>query len=311
MQKPQAFLNGRFVPAAELVITVYDAGFILGATVSEQLRTFRGKLFKLEEHLARLKRGLKITGITLDCSLEQLGGWAEELAAANHKLLDPADDLGLSLFVTPGPYGTFAPPDVPRTPTIGMSTYALPFQMWAAKYETGEYLAVSTVRQVPEASWPREMKCRSRMHYFLADREVRERMPGVRALLLDERGYVNETSTANIMAFVDTGTNGNIWTPPRDATLQGISQKAVWELAYRRFGVGGNMGSQLRADELAEDWREVWLTSTPFCLLPVVKIDDAEVGDGRPGPMFKKLLAAWSEEVGVDIAAQATRFATR
>jgi len=311
MQKPLAFLNGRFVPAAELTIPAYDAGFILGATVSEQLRTFRGKLFKLDDHLARLRRGLKITGITLDCTFEQLGAWAEELATANHKLLDPADDLGLSLFVTPGPYGTFAPPNVPRRPTIGMSTYALPFQMWAEKYERGEHLAVSKVRQVPEASWPREMKCRSRMHYYLADKEVRERVPGARALLLDERGHVNETSTANIAGFVDDGINGTIWTPPRDAVLPGVSLKAMWELAYRRFGVGSYGEGQMFPDQLTEDWREVWLTSTPSCLLPVVKIGDAEVGDGRPGPTFKKLLAAWGEEVGVDIAEQARRFAKR
>jgi branched-subunit amino acid aminotransferase/4-amino-4-deoxychorismate lyase len=107
-------LNGRFIPAAELTIPAYDAGFVLGATVSEQLRTFGGKLFKLDEHLARLRRGLEITSIDAGCTDEQLATWANELAAANHKLLDPADDLGLSIFVTPGPYATLAPADVER-----------------------------------------------------------------------------------------------------------------------------------------------------------------------------------------------------
>lgn len=311
MHTPLAFLNGRFVPAAELTIPAYDAGFVLGATVSEQLRTFGGKLFRVDEHLARLRRGLEITGIEPDVTLEQLAAWATELAAANHKFLHPADDLGLSIFITPGPYGTFAPPHVPRRPTIGMSTYPLPFHLWAEKYERGEHLVTSTVRQVPEASWPREMKCRSRMHYYLADKEVRERVPGARALLLDEHGHVNETSTANIVGFVDWGRNGAILETPRGESLWGVSLKAVLDLAYRRFEIRDYAQRRDEPERVAAEWREVWLTSTPPCMLPVVKIDAAEIGDGRPGPMFKKLLAAWGEEVGVDIAAQASRFATR
>src|SRR5262245_26226563 len=99
---PLAVLNGRMIPAAELVIPAYDAGFVLGATVSEQLRTFGGKLFKLDEHLDRLQQGLAITTIDARCTVDQLAAWANELVAANHKLLDPTDDLGLSIFVTPG-----------------------------------------------------------------------------------------------------------------------------------------------------------------------------------------------------------------
>ena len=72
------------IPAAELMIPAYDAGFVLGATVSEQLRTFGGKPFKLDEHLARLRHGLEITAIDPGCTTEQLAAWANELVAANH-----------------------------------------------------------------------------------------------------------------------------------------------------------------------------------------------------------------------------------
>lgn len=311
MNQPWAFLNGRMIPAGELAIPAYDAGFVLGATVSEQLRTFGGKLFKVEEHWKRLGRSLEIVGIEPQIALDELATAAAELVAANHKRLDPADDLGLSLFITPGPYATLAPPNVPRRPTIGMSTYPLPFQLWAEKYETGELLVTSTVRQVAAESWPREIKCRSRMHYYLADQEVRRRAPGARALLLDERGCVNETATANVLGLADSGNHGAIWTPRRDAMLSGISCAVVQELAYRRLEVREFGEGEFPPEQFARDMRELWLTSTPFCVLPVAKLDDAPIGDGKPGTMYRKLLAAWSEEVGVDIAGQARRFTDR
>jgi branched-subunit amino acid aminotransferase/4-amino-4-deoxychorismate lyase len=304
-REPQALINGRFLPAAELLVPIYDAGFILGATVSEQLRTFGGKLFRLDEHLARLRRGLEITSIEVGCSKEQLAAWAEELAATNHRLLDPADDLGLSIFVTPGPYPTMAPHGAVCEPTIGMSTYPLPFHLWSARYETGDALTTSRVRQVSPESWPRELKCRSRMHYYLAERDVRGRAPGTRPLLLDERGEVNETPTANVIG-VDS--NGRLMTPPHEAVLPGISQQAVLDLAR----TAGHVCTETRmSPEATAGLSELCLSSTPFCLLAVASLDGRPIGDGRPGPVYQKLLAAWSASVGLDIAAQARRFARR
>ncbi len=303
--KPLAFLNGRMIPAAELTIPVYDAGFVLGATVSEQLRTFGGKLYKLEEHLARLQRGLEITGIDAGCSVEQLAASANELAAANHRLLDPADDLGLTIFITPGPYATFAPPEVERRATIGMSTYALPFQLWADKYERGERLSTSGMRQVDKASWPRDMKHRSRMHYYLADQAARRDHPGTRPLLLDKYGYVNETPTANVVAF---RASEGIVSPPRSEILPGITLAALAELS-ESFGVPFVERSLSLDDLRSAD--EAWLTSTPFCLLPVTQLDDAPIGDGRPGPVYRKLLEAWGKQVGFALPTQAQRFALR
>lgn len=313
MHTALAFLNGRFISAAEMMIPAYDAGFVLGATVSEQLRTFGGKLFRVDEHLARLRRGLEITGIEPDCTLEQLAAWAEELAAENHKLLDPADDLGLSIFITPGPYGTFAPPGVARRPTIGMSTYPLPFHLWADKYEAGDTLRISHVHQVPAASWPPELKCRSRMHYYLADREVRKSGDGARPLLLDEDGFLNETPTANIVWYMPAMTNEvpfeHLGTVGPNRALPGVSQQALISFASNLFGLR-NARMELRPSGIKR-CLEFMLTSTPFCVLPVVSIDGQPIGDGRPGPTFKKLLAAWSVEVGVDIAGQARRFVVR
>ena len=200
MSEALAYRNGQFIPADQLVVPVTDAGFVLGATVTEQLRTFRGRLFRPKEHFQRLARSLEIVGVTLPSPVEELVRDAEHLAAKNHRLIKDDDDLGLCVFVTPGPYSAMAEG---RTggPLVAMHSYRLPFQLWAECYTKGCRLATTSVRQISEQSWPAELKCRSRMHYYLADREARAIDPRARALLLDERGLVSETSTANVVAY--------------------------------------------------------------------------------------------------------------
>ena len=304
MTTPLAYLNGRMLPAHEATIPVYDAGFVLGATVTEQLRTFRGQLFRLDEHLRRLRRSLSIVGINPGLSDAQFTDLAQQLVAHNHALLAPGDDLGLSLFVTPGPYATLAP-DGAAGPTVGMHTYPLPFRLWAEKYERGESLVVSDVEQVSSRSWPPELKCRSRMHYYLAEQHARTQRPGARALLLNAHGGVTETLTSNILAYRrDTG----LISPLPERILRGISLSTVRELAQAidlPF-----VEHELSPRDLASA-DEVLLTSTPSCVLPVTMLDGQPIGDCRPGPIFARLMQAWSQRVGIDITAQARQFARR
>ncbi|HUE72319.1 MAG TPA: aminotransferase class IV [Pirellulaceae bacterium] len=305
MPQPVAYLNGQILDSQSAVIPVTDAGFVQGVTVAEQLRTFGGKLFRLEKHLARLAHSLEIIGVDPGMPLAEIGRVAEELAARNHALLDPADDLGLSIFVTPGTYGAFSAAVPASGPTIGMHTYPLPFHLWHDKYERGQSLVVSSARQVPTACWPAELKCRSRMHYYLADKEAREREPGARALLLDESGQVVEASTANVLIFVP---REGLVSPPREVILPGVSVGMLEELAaalkipfvHRRLAP---------ADIAAAG--EVMLCSTSPCVWPVTRLNGQPIRHGRCGPVVKALLDAWSKAVGVEIAAQAARFAAR
>ena len=164
------YCNGAIRSGQELSISVLDAGFVQGVTVSEQLRTFGGKLFALDEHFARLRRSLEVVGLQ-DIDLDNLRAEAGVIASHNHSLQQPGDDIGLTIFVTPG-----SPPVLKRSVeaerSVGMSTTPLPFHRWADNYANGVSLVVTSVRQVPANCWPPELKCRSRMHYFLADREA-------------------------------------------------------------------------------------------------------------------------------------------
>jgi len=299
--------NGQWIDASALTISPVDAGFVLGATVSDQLRTFAGRIFRLEEHLARLEESLKIIGVDPGMTSDQLAQVARELAARNHRLLSPGDDLGLSIFITPGPYPSYASagPTRPTRPTIGLHTHPLPFLLWADAYRSGQALVTTDVRQVPACCWPPGLKCRSRMHYYLADQQAAAIEPGARALLLDQEGFVTETSTANVIIF---RSEEGLIAPPAQKALHGISQGVVFELAAQ-LGIPTSRRDLTPAEVAAAD--EVLLSSTPPCLLPVTRLDGRPIADGKPGAVFRRLLAGWSELVGLDIVAQAERFAAR
>jgi branched-chain amino acid aminotransferase len=330
MSAPIAFLNGQWIPASAATVSVGDAGFVQGTAVAEQLRTFAGKLFRLHDHLARLAHSLGIVGVDPGMSLDELARTADELAARNHALLAPGDDLGLSIVVTPGIYSTFAAPGpgvkgdspifadtktgtvpdakigtVPVRPTVCLHTYPLPFHLFAQKYRDGQALATTDVEQVPARCWPPTLKCRSRMHYYLADRHAAIADPQARALLLDAQGFVTEASTANLLIY----RAGEGLVSPRYASiLHGISLSVAVELAGR-LGIPFVQRDLTAADVATAD--EAFLTSTTTCILPVTKFNGQAIGSGRPGKVFSDLLAAWSEMVGVDIAAQAGRHSHR
>lgn len=304
MQDPYAFLNGRFLPAAQAAIPLTDAGFVLGTTVAEQLRTFRGRIYRTQEHLDRLWHSLELLEVEPAITRAEMAGVAEELVARNHRLLHPDDDLGVSIVVTPGPYRAYGGPGVGQ-PLVGLHTYALPFHLWAEKYRHGQHLCTTNIEQVPARCWPREVKCRSRMHYYLADHRAAALDSGARAVLLDEQGHVTEASTANLLLY--TACTGLI-SPPRSTVLPGISLATVAELAAQ-LDIPFTERSILPADLAAAD--EVLLSSTPLCLLPATHFNGRAIGSGAPGPIFQRLIQAWSERVGLDIVAQAERFAPR
>ena len=298
MNQPVAFFNGEFRPTSELALSVDDLGLLQGVAVSERLRTFRGNIFRLDDHLDRLAKSLDMIDVTLEYSSERIGQLAQELIDRNDSLLGAGDDLGLSLFVTPGILAA-------AQPTLGIHCYPLPFGQWAFYYTTGQALTETGVRQVPASCWPLALKCRSRMHYYLADKLADKTDPGSRAVLLDQEGFVSEASTANIVLYRE---DSGLVSPPLHRILPGVSLSVLAELAnslkipwhYQDF----------RLDDLAAA-DEILLCSTSPCVWPVRRLNGQRAGRGASGPVFQRLLSAWSELVGLDIAAQAQQFADR
>jgi branched-subunit amino acid aminotransferase/4-amino-4-deoxychorismate lyase len=270
---------------------------VQGAAVAEKLRTFGGRIFRLGDHLDRLERSLQVIGVDPGLSRNQWIDTAEEIVKRNHPLLAPGDDLNLSIFVTPGITTLES-----NSPTVCLQTNPLPFHLWVEKYRVGQFLATTPIEQIPPSCWPPELKCRSRMHYFLADQLAARQFPSARAVLLDRDGFVTETSTTNILIFRKSE---GLISPPSTKILHGISLAATFEIAGR-LGIPCCEEELTEADLASAD--EIILTSTSSCLLPATQFNGHSVGNGRPGEIFHRLLAAWNDVVGLDIAGQAERF---
>src|SRR5947208_1704045 len=143
MNTPLAYLNGRFLPFAEAGLPLHDAGFVSGATVVDNARTFRQKLFRWSDHVARFRRDCAACYVPLESTDEQLTAAAEELIAHNAKLLPPGGELQLVTFATPGPLGFYLSEAASGFgATLGMATYPLPFARYRSFFTEGVMLAV-------------------------------------------------------------------------------------------------------------------------------------------------------------------------
>jgi branched-subunit amino acid aminotransferase/4-amino-4-deoxychorismate lyase len=298
MDSVQVYFNTTWIAAADLRVSVGDVGFTLGATVTERLRTFRGQVFRLDEHLARLRGSLAIIGLDSDAIAGEAARAMPEFLQRNQGLIDADDDWSIIAFATPGAAGR-------GRPTVCVHGFPLPFQNWAAYFDVGLPVVVSSFRQVPTNCWPAELKCRSRMHYYLADREAAAKRPGARAIVLDQEGYVAEGTTANVIVYRK---GEGLVSPPREHILVGVSLGVVEELAAKLripFVV-----RPLTVEEFCTA-DEAIFASTSICALPIIECDGRPIGDGKPGPIYSRLLTAWNDLVGLDIAAQARRFLIR
>jgi branched-chain amino acid aminotransferase len=299
MNLSQAYYCGQWMELAAAQIPLSDVGFGLGVTVVERLRTFAGRAFRVEGHLQRLTRSLEIVGWDAPAIANEVGEAVAAFPDVNAELMAPGDDWYIAVFVTPGDSPSAA------QPRVGVHGGPLPFRGWADKFETGVDVVITDVRQVPANCWPPELKCRSRMHYYLADQEAARRQPGARAVLLDQQGFVGEASTANVVAYyADRG----LVTPRIEGVLPGISQQVLFELADEA-GIVRSEADLTPAEFAAAD--ELFITSTSICIQPIVRVDARSVGNGKPGPVYRLLLDAWSKKVGVDIALQARQFSRR
>ncbi len=302
--EPICYFDGQFRPMRQLRLLPYDGGFMLGATIAEQLRTFRGEPFQVSAHLQRMWRGLQYVGISLPVSRAELHAIIDQVIDHNRKLIDPSDDLGITVFATPGPYPAYLPPGQTAQPTLAVHTFPLAFHVWADKYERGSPLAVVSVRQVPPECWPPFVKCRSRMHYFLASHEARQIDPQATALLLDLQGHVTETPTANLLAF----DGHRLISPPADSILPGVSMQFLQRLAAE---LGVPLSHQPMTVVDLNDANELLLTSTSPGIIPVSRVCGSHELPGADGEMYRTLITAWSENVQVDMVAQANRFRSR
>ena len=274
---PLAFHNGRFVPPADLTLGFADAGIVFGATVTDFCRTYRRRLFRWPDHLARLRRDCAACHVPLPYTDAELTTAAEHLVAHNAG----ADDLAVITFATPGPLGYMLgrPDDGP--PTVGMHTFPVPAHRYARFFTDGVTLAVAGT--MAGGIVPATAKHRSRLHWWLASRRMTD--PAAVPVLLDPHGAA-DTPIGGVLAVAD----GEILAPPPGSVLESVSVGVVRELC-------GPLGLPVR--EAATDYRHLPAGVTELLLVGSgFGVAGVRHFDGRkfvwPGPVCRALAAAWS-----------------
>jgi branched-chain amino acid aminotransferase len=272
------YIDGRFVPAADIALPLNDAGVVWGAVVTDRLRTFGGRLFRLDDHLRRFRQSCALAHVPQSRSDADLAAASERLVAEN----SAGHDLSVVWLATPG-HGS--------EPTLFAYTQSI---------ETGRIVRLNRLgarliaTPAALASDPR-IKHRSRLPWWVAAQQVAAVDPEAEPLFLDPTtGHVLETPTANLVAVLD----GVLTSPPAGTILDGISLGVVRELCWAIA-----IPFAERPLTLADLHRasEVLLTNTTYCVAGVSRLDDRPVP--FPGPILKRLLDAWTELVGVDVRA--------
>ncbi|MDW8221955.1 MAG: aminotransferase class IV [Gemmatales bacterium] len=306
MEHDWAWLNGRWIPAQQLALPVWDAGLIYAATVTDLCRTIGHRLFRWHVHLQRFFTSAELCDIPIFYSAEELTQIAEELVRRQTALLAPLEDLALVLVATPGSVPQYQPiatsresPDAsPSEPTLALHTFRLPLARYARLWHQGFHL-VSVPLAVPDSALPRRAKHRSRLHWWRAQRHVERLHPGATALLCDADGSLLETSFANLVLVV----GDTLISSDPNRVLPGISVQVVAELVNT---LGYSFHYRIIQPDDVHQATEAFLTSSSFCLLPIRQIDDRTFP--CPGPVTQQLLAAWSELVSFDLLAQLNAF---
>lgn len=275
------YMDGKFVPAEEAAVSVYDHGLLYGDGVFEGIRAYNGRVFRLEEHVERLYDSAKAIMLVIPITQEEMCDAIRETLRKNG-----LTDAYIRPLVTRGVGDLGLDPRKCARPTVVIIS-----QNWEAMYgdlyEVGLTAVTVTVRRNSSAALPPNIKSLNYLNNILAKIEANVK-GGNEAVFLDEAGNVSEGSGDNIFVIKD----GKILTPHTLNNLRGITRKAVIEVAeargYKVEGVHLGIFDLYTADE-------IFVTGTAAELAPVTKIDGRVVGGGKPGPITKDLIEGFKE----------------
>jgi len=274
----EVWVNGRIVPRAEAAVSVEDRGFQFGDGLYEVIRAYDGTLFRMDSHLRRLAAGAEFLELGLTpAHLDEIRGVSDQLVRQS-----ALPDAAVILFVTRGAASrSHAPPEGMR-PTIVI--YVRPATTPAPEVRHDGVAAIT----VTDSRWGHvNVKSLALQPNVLAKR--RALRAGAAEAIFIRDGHVTDCTASNPFFVV----RGQVRTPPEsNYILSGITREVVLELC-RRDGLACAEVGVLDTDLSRAD--EAFITGTSDEITPVVMIDGRVVGDGKPGPITRRLLAAFRQ----------------
>lgn len=274
----KVYVNGKLFDKEDATVSVYDHGFLYGDGVFEGIRSYGGRVFRLQEHLDRLWCSAKAIWLEIPMTKDAMAKAIQDTLAING-----IKDGYIRVVVTRGcgtlgldPHHCSNPQVIIITDHISLYPKEL--------YEKGlEIITVSTQRNHPAALSPR-IKSLNYLNNILA--KIEGLQAGcIEALMLNHKGEVAECTGDNIFLV----RLGRLLTPPNEAgILEGITRAAVMDLA-RDAGIEVREVPLTKHDVYIAD--ECFLTGSAAEVVPVVKVDSRKIGDGTPGPITRDLAA--------------------
>lgn len=276
----KVWIDGRVVDGGEARVPVTDHGFLYGDGVFEGMRVYSRRLFRLDDHMARLRTGARCIGLEIPGGTERMREVVLETARAFG-----ADDAYVRLVVSRGEGALGVDPTTCPEPRVVCIVDHVRLYPEEALRRGLSLVTASLRRPGPDVLDPR-VKSLNYLNNAMAKLEARQRGAD-EALLLNGSGHVAEASVANVFAVRD----GALSTPPpTDGALEGITRATVLELA-RRDGIPAGERTLGRFDLLAAD--EVFLTGSGARIVPVGSLDGRTIGKGGAGPLTAWLTAAF------------------
>jgi branched-chain amino acid aminotransferase len=276
------WLDGELVDQSEAKISVFDHGVLYGDGVFEGIRIYNGRVFRLEEHIRRLFDSARAIVLDIPWTFEEVIRATVETVAANG-----LKDGYIRLVVTRGVGGLGLNPYL--CPKASMFIIASTIQLYPQEhYDNGLALITCATRRPAPAALMPQVKSLNYLNNIMAKVEAIQ-ANALEAIMLNEQGYVAECTGDNIFVLK----NGVIYTPRiSDGALDGITRSVILELG-KKLGVEIREQAMTRYDIYIAD--ECFLTGTAAEVIPVISLDRRTIGDGKPGPITARFIAAFRE----------------
>jgi branched-chain amino acid aminotransferase len=268
------WLNGRIVPRAEALVSVYDSGFMLGDGVWEGLRLYNGKWAFVDQHLSRLFEAARAIDLDIGMTRSDLFQAITETQSANGMTTDAHARLMVTRGVKTRP---FQHPSLSRQgPTVAIiMEHSRPAIARPIRLAT-----VPHIRGLPMTQDPK-LNSHSKLNCILACIAA-EKAGADEALMLDIHGFVNTTNACNFFIV----RKGEVWTSTGDYCMNGITRQKVIDLC-REDGIPVHEKNFSLVETYGAD--EAFLTGTFGAQTPVGEIDGRVIGDGGQGPVTTRL----------------------